>query len=58
MRGVAIRWQLDRLERLTRYETHLGRKFERTFAMLITLTELRGGARGYRNRGACNAAAS
>lgn len=31
-----------RLEKLTRYETHLDRKFERTVAMLIKLKELRG----------------
>jgi hypothetical protein len=36
--------QMHRLEKLTRYETHLDRKFERTLAMLIKLKELRGGA--------------
>jgi len=29
------------MESLSRYETHLDRKFERTFAMLIKLKELR-----------------
>ncbi len=33
----------DRLEKLSRYETHLDRKFERTLAMLLKLKELRGG---------------
>jgi len=32
----------DRLEKLSRYETHLDRKFERTLAMLIKLKEMRG----------------
>lgn len=32
----------NRLEKLSRYETHLDRKFERTLAMLIKLKELRG----------------
>ena len=31
----------ERLEKLSRYETHLDRKFERTLAMLIKLKELR-----------------
>ncbi len=35
--------QVHRLEKLTRYETHLDRKFERTLAMLLKLKELRGG---------------
>ena len=30
------------LERLSRYETHLDRKFERTLAMLLKLKDLRG----------------
>ena len=34
--------QVNRLEKLTRYETHLDRKFERTLAMLVKLRELRG----------------
>ncbi len=34
--------QLDRLERLGRYETHLDRKFERTLSMILKLRELRG----------------
>lgn len=34
--------QAHRLEKLTRYETHLDRKFERTLAMLIKLKDLRG----------------
>lgn len=33
--------QVQRLEKLTRYETHLDRKFERTLAMLVKLKELR-----------------
>ena len=33
--------QVYRLEKLTRYETHLDRKFERTLAMLIKLQDLR-----------------
>lgn len=33
--------QAYRLEKLSRYETHLDRKFERTLAMLIKLKELR-----------------
>ena len=33
--------QAHRLETLSRYETHLDRKFERTLAMLIKLKELR-----------------
>ena len=32
--------QAHRLEKLTRYETHLDRKFERTLAMLLKLKEL------------------
>jgi hypothetical protein len=32
-----------RLEKLSRYETHLDRKFQRTLAMLIRLKELRSG---------------
>jgi len=35
--------QVDRLEKLNRYETHLDRKFERTLAMLVKLKELRSG---------------
>ena len=35
--------QMHRLEKLTRYETHLDRKFERTLGMLLKLKELRGG---------------
>jgi len=35
--------QVHRLERLTRYETHLDRKFERTLAMLMKLKEMRCG---------------
>ncbi len=35
--------QVHRLEKLTRYETHLDRKFERTLAMLLKLKELGGG---------------
>ncbi len=35
--------QVQRLEKLTRYETHLDRKFERTLAMLVKLKELRAG---------------
>lgn len=35
--------QVYRLEKLTRYETHLDRKFERSLAMLVKLKELRGG---------------
>lgn len=35
--------QVHRLEKLTRYETHLDRKFERTLSMLVKLKELRGG---------------
>jgi hypothetical protein len=35
--------QAYRLEKLSRYETHLDRKFERTLAMLIKLKDLRGG---------------
>lgn len=34
--------QVHRLENLTRYETHLDRKFERTLAMLLKMKELRG----------------
>jgi hypothetical protein len=37
--------QANKLESLNRYETHLDRKFERTLAMLLKLTELRGGTR-------------
>lgn len=33
--------QVHRLEKLTRYETHLDRKFERTLAMLLKLKALR-----------------
>lgn len=33
--------QVHRLENLTRYETHLDRKFERTLAMLLKVKELR-----------------
>ena len=35
--------QVHRLEKLTRYETHLDRKFERTLAMLLKMKELHGG---------------
>lgn len=35
--------QVFRLEKLTRYETHLDRKFERTLAMLVKLKALRSG---------------
>lgn len=35
--------QAYRLEKLSRYETHLDRKFERTLGMLIKLKELRAG---------------
>jgi len=34
--------QAFKLEKLSRYETHLDRKFERSLAMLIKLKELRG----------------
>ena len=34
-------FQAYRLEKLSRYETHLDRKFERTLAMLIKLKDLR-----------------
>ena len=34
--------QIHRLERLSRYETHLDRKFERTLGMLLKLKDLRG----------------
>ncbi len=34
--------QAYRLEKLSRYETHLDRKFERSLGMLIKLHELRG----------------
>jgi len=34
--------QAGKLENLTRYETHLDRKFERTLAMLLKMKELRG----------------
>jgi len=37
----ALRIQAYRLEKLSRYETHLDRKFERTLAMLIKLKDLR-----------------
>jgi hypothetical protein len=33
--------QAFKLEKLSRYETHLDRKFERTLAMLIKLKDLR-----------------
>ncbi len=33
--------QAYKLEKLSRYETHLDRKFERTLAMLIKLKDLR-----------------
>lgn len=33
--------QVNRLEKLNRYETHLDRKFERTLAMLLKLKDLR-----------------
>lgn len=33
--------QPQRLEKLSRYETHLDRKFERTLAMLLKLKEMR-----------------
>ena len=35
--------QVHRLEKLTRYETHLDRKFERTLSMLVKLKELHSG---------------
>jgi hypothetical protein len=35
--------QAHRLEKLSRYETHLDRKFERTLAMLLKIRELRSG---------------
>jgi hypothetical protein len=35
--------QVNRLEKLNRYETHLDRKFERTLAMLLKLKQLRAG---------------
>lgn len=35
--------QVHRLEKLTRYETHLDRKFERNLAMLVKLKQLRSG---------------
>lgn len=35
-------FQAHRLENLTRYETHLDRKFERMLAMLLKMKELRG----------------
>jgi len=35
--------QPQKLEQLSRYETHLDRKFERTLGMLLKLKELRGG---------------
>ena len=35
--------QVHRLEKLSRYETHLDRKFQRTLAMLLKLKELRDG---------------
>lgn len=38
--GESLRTHL--LERLSRYETHLDRKFERTLAMLLKLKDLRG----------------
>ncbi len=34
--------QAEKLENLSRYETHLDRKFERTLAMLLKMKELRG----------------
>lgn len=34
--------QAHRLEKLSRYETHLDRKFERTLAMLLKMKDLRG----------------
>lgn len=43
--GTDIRDLMDlkayKLEKLSRYETHLDRKFERTLAMLIKLKDLR-----------------
>ena len=33
--------QAEKLENLTRYETHLDRKFERALAMLLKMQELR-----------------
>ena len=35
---------LDKLERLARYEVHLDRKLERMLAMLIRLKDLRQGS--------------
>lgn len=36
--------QIHRLDNLARYETHLDRKFERTLAMFLKLTEIRKGS--------------
>jgi hypothetical protein len=41
MQALGGGFQVHRLEGLTRYETHLDRKFERTLAMLVKLKELR-----------------
>ena len=38
--GEGFRW--NRLESITRYETHLDRKFERTLAVLLKVKEVRG----------------
>lgn len=38
-KGLQVHW----LEKLSRYETHLDRKFERTLAMLLKLKQLRDG---------------
>lgn len=35
--------QAHRIEKLNRYEMHLDRKFERTFAIILKLKELRNG---------------
>ena len=43
MQALGEGLQAHRLEKLTRYETHLDRKFERTLAMLVKLKELRSG---------------
>ncbi len=39
---IGVGLQAHALEKLSRYETHLDRKFERTLAMLIKLKELGG----------------
>ena len=42
--------QVQRLEKLARYETHLDRKFERNLAILVKLREMRGGGSLMRRR--------